>query len=261
MDDNSPLAMTEPLPLEELPRHVAVLLDLDGTLLDLAPGPDQVVVPPNLPVLLDALAKQLNGALALVSGRPLPSIDALLRPFRSAAAGLHGTEIRLSAESPIERTVLATSPRAVVIHVPALSRGLDHVLIEDKGACLAIHHRFDHDELAAIRAELLSAMDEHAPDLELLEGRLVLEIKPRSVDKGTACARLLATPAFAGRTPIYFGDDTTDLDAFRYIDAAGGWSVGVGPRVAGHTARRLTGPSEVLAWLRALGDALRDRPR
>lgn len=251
----------EPLIVGVPSPRVAVLLDLDGTLLELAPGPDEVVVPQTLPVLLDDLAMQLNGALALVSGRPLPAIDALLRPFRSAAAGLHGTEIRLTAESPIERTVLATSPRAVIPHVPALSRSLKPPLIEDKGACLAIHHRFDHDELATIRAQLLAAMDKHAPDLELLEGRLVLEIKPRSVDKGTACARLLATPAFAGRTPIYFGDDTTDLDAFRFIDAAGGWSVGVGPRVAGHTARRLSGPPEVLAWLQALRNALRPPAR
>lgn len=240
----------------EHPHRVAVLLDLDGTLLELARSPDEVVVPPHLPRLLHELSTQLNGALALVSGRPIPSIDALLRPFRSAAAGLHGTQLRLTAESCIEHTVLATSPRAVLRHVPALMRTESTALIEDKGACLAIHHRFDDDELARIKAELLAAMLEYAPDLELLEGRLVLEIKPRSVDKGTACRGLLSTRPFAGRMPVYFGDDTTDLDAFRFIDAAGGWSVGVGPRVVDRARHRMSGPAEVLAWLDALSRRL-----
>lgn len=234
----------------------ALFLDLDGTLLELAPRPDAVVVPGDLPALLQALNRLLRGALAIVSGRPIQSIDDLLSPFRSAAAGLHGSQLRPTETSPVLATVDATSPHDVLRHVPGLTATNADLLFEDKGACLAIHHHFDNDALRTIKAQLIAAIEAHAPDLDLLEGRRVLEIKPRGIDKGVACGKLLALPAFEGRRPVYFGDDITDVAAFAFIDAAGGSSVAVGPRVTQHARLRLAGPSDVLCWLGELRDAL-----
>jgi trehalose 6-phosphate phosphatase len=238
----------------------AVLLDLDGTLLELAPRPDEVDVPPGLPGLLEELATRLQGALAIVSGRPIDSIDALLAPFRSPAAGLHGAQMRPSSSSPIVSTVLATSPHAVIERIPSLMAGSHAVLLEDKGACLAIHHRFTPDTLKAITTELLATIAEHAPDLDLLEGRRVLEIKPRAIDKGVACRHLLAAAPFHGRKAFYFGDDTTDIAAFRFVDSIGGTSIAVGSRVGSDASVRMSGPSGVLRWLEVLRDDLRSSP-
>lgn len=233
---------------------IAVLLDLDGTLLELAPRPGDVVVPQGLPALLHDLQTRLQGALAIVSGRPIASIDALLAPFQSAAAGLHGTQLRLTSNAPIVATVLATSPHAVIERTTTLRT--QSVLLEDKGACVAIHHRFPADVLDAVKAEIHAVMARHAPDLDLLEGRCVLEIKPRAIDKGVACRMLLESAPFGARKLVYFGDDVTDVAAFRFVDTAGGTSVAVGPRVAHEARVRMSGPAEVLAWLAALRDSL-----
>jgi trehalose 6-phosphate phosphatase len=232
----------------------ALLLDLDGSLLELAPRPDAVVVPAHLRPLLAALAVRLRGAIAIVSGRPIAVIDALLDPFRSAAAGLHGAEIRLDPAAPVVKTTSATPPDALLAHVPALREYAGEVLLEDKGACLALHHAFSPDRLQEVRGQLAQAIAELAPDLDLVEGRRVLEIKPRLVDKGDACRRLLSTAAFRGRFPIYIGDDITDIDAFRAVAAAGGLTVAVGSRVTPHAAARLAAPADVWAWLRELSN-------
>lgn len=235
--------------VQQQPDSPALLLDLDGTLLELAPRPDEVTVPAHLPLLLESLHALLDGALAMVSGRSIASIDALLGEFRSPASGLHGAELRASASSATIDTVKASSPHTVIARVPALHLDSHRFMLEDKGACVAIHHRLDAARMDELRAEILSAIAGHAPDLDLLEGRCVLEIKPRAVDKGEACRRLLSMPAFSNRYPIYLGDDVTDIDAFRHVQARGGLSIAVGPRVPRHAEAHLPGPSAVWRWL------------
>ena len=254
---NEPASSTSTRFASDTSETHAVLLDLDGTLLKLAPRPDEVIVPPVVPALLQELATFMQGAVAIVSGRPIASIDALLAPFRSAAAGLHGTQMRLGSGSPVVNTVVATSPHVVIENLPRLHAGSKSILLEDKGACVAIHHRFPAGVLNELKAEILAAIAEYAPDLDLLEGRRVLEIKPRAIDKGVACRILLERAPFKGRKPYYFGDDVTDIAAFRFVDAVGGTSIAVGPRVARQARAHMSGPSEVIAWLNALRDCVR----
>lgn len=230
-------------------QPIAVFLDLDGTLIDLAPRPDDVVVPPELPTFLRDVSARLDGALAIVSGRSVCAVDALLTPYRGAAAGLHGAELRALPNGTVIGTTRATRPQQVVagLDMPALRT--QAFLIEDKGACVAIHHRLADDGLRELREAIEFALAAHAPDLALLEGRNVLEIKPRSVDKGEACRHLLSTAAFAGRIPVFLGDDLTDVDAFGFVREAGGLAIAVGDRVAAHAPCHLAGPRDVRRWL------------
>ena len=64
----------------------SLFLDFDGTLVDLAETPDTVVVVPGLVEALATLRDKLGGRLAIVSGRPIEQIDAMLAPLKLPAA-------------------------------------------------------------------------------------------------------------------------------------------------------------------------------
>ena len=92
--------------------RAALLLDLDGTLLDIAPTYDSVVVPPGLIASLRSLHTQLDRALAVVSGRPVEQVEALLPDTVEAIAGEHGGAIRHAPHAALERVHLPTPPDA-----------------------------------------------------------------------------------------------------------------------------------------------------
>ncbi|RPI47291.1 MAG: trehalose-phosphatase [Betaproteobacteria bacterium] len=235
-----------------LGSRIALLLDVDGTLLDLAAHPDLVVVDPGLPELLRTLQARLGGALALVSGRPIAALDALFAPFRGSAAGLHGLEIRQSPHGGVTYTLATTLAPAFHDAIAAIVDAFPAAFIEHKAPCVAVHHRLDAASAERLRQALQEAIDAHAPDWHLLGGRLVFDVKPAAADKGGACRTLMRTEPFRGRLPIYLGDDTTDLDAFSAVAALGGQAVAVGPRVAMHAANHLPGAAAVRSWLRRL---------
>lgn len=248
-----------PLPARD--ARWALFLDLDGTLIELAETPDAVRVPPGLPARLQALAGGLGQALAIVSGRGLDTIDALLAPLRLPAAGLHGIERRdgdgnVLLIAPDQRALdeaRRVLERFVVAHPAAL--------LEDKRASLALHFRRDPALEAAAREAADAALRKAGEGFHVQTGHKVFEIKSSSADKGTALRAFLDEAPFEGRMPVYIGDDNTDEHGFQVVRERGGFGVRVGDGGAGTAARhRVRDPAAVHAWLAALDDALAGRP-
>lgn len=206
--------------MPEITQAMALLLDLDGTLLDFAPTPDAVVVPPGLPVALAALQARLGGALAIVTGRPVEQIDALL-PGMPAVAGEHGGAIRHALGGTVEREAHPPVPQAWLAEAEAAMAALPGTLLERKAQGVTLHFRRAPEAGPALRrlADSLLAL---LPSHTLLAGSMVWEVRPRGIHKGKAVRTLMSRPPFAGRTPLFVGDDVTDEDAIDAARAMGG---------------------------------------
>jgi trehalose 6-phosphate phosphatase len=232
--------------------NTALFLDIDGTLLDLARTPDRVKVPHDLSRALEKLSHQLSGALAFVSGRSLDSIDKLFAPFRPAAIGAHGGEIR-GVDGMVARSQsLPDSVRDVFV---GLAGNIPGLLLEDKKCALALHYRLAPEA----QPVLSSAMEAHAKLFEaekihILHGKAVIEARPIGVDKGTAVAALAKQKPFMGRTILFGGDDTTDLDVFRVLPRLGGRGFSVGKRFPG-AEHVFESPRAVRQWLSRTAEA------
>ena len=230
------------------PRACALFLDVDGTLLDIAPRPDAVQVPDGLVADLDALRRAGSGALALVSGRAVAVLDALFAPLRLPAMGGHGTQMRLEPDAAIEAETLIDARLADALrHLPARLPG---VLAEDKGTAFALHYRARPDAGPALRKAIAEALED-ARGLDILDGHFVFEVKPAAIDKGTAVAAAMARAPFAGRHPVFIGDDVTDEFAFRAVNALGGTAIAVG-RMRPGARFVLPGPAAVRALIARL---------
>lgn len=234
----------------------ALFLDVDGTLLEIAPRPELVRVPDGLPSLIMRLSAAREGALALISGRPLAQLDRLFQPWQGAAAGLHGLERRRAdgiLDCVVDREGAAALDR-LRPKLAALVADGSGLTLEDKGGTLALHYRAAPQREAEIRAVVEALQREMASVLRLITGKMVVEFQPRSVDKGRAIVAFLAEPPFHGRRPVFVGDDTTDEDGFAQIRRRGGIAVRVGP-IDGPTAAhyRLPTVEAVLAWLASSG--------
>jgi trehalose 6-phosphate phosphatase len=231
----------------------AVFLDIDGTLLEFAHGPDAVRVPSGLPARLQGLHRRLGGALAVVSGRALASIDRLLAPARLPAAGLHGLERRDAGGGlhihPVDDAALG----AIIAMLERDFASIPGIHLEAKGMAVAIHFRGAPDRADEIAARLGRLGPALGPAFEIQPGAMVFEIKPRGADKGTAIAAFLAEPPFAGRRPVFLGDDLTDEHGFEAVNRRDGLSVIVGTRVPTCAGARLSGVEAVHDWLADLG--------
>ena len=207
----------------------ALFLDFDGTLVDIAPRPEAVRVDAALPARLVAAGDRLAGALAVLSGRPIADIDRLLAPLRLPAAGVHGLEVREHPGGPVTAAAASSSGLAAVRAVLAAA-GLPGagIRVEDKRVALAVHFRDAPERGAEVRSLLTEAIAPH-PALHLVAGKMVVEVKPAGVDKGTALMNFLARPPFLHRVPVMIGDDVTDEDGFRAALALGGRAIKVGP--------------------------------
>lgn len=237
--------------------NTALLLDIDGTLLDMARTPDSVKVPRDLVRALEALTRRLSGALAFVSGRSLASIDRLFGPFRPAAIGAHGGEMR-AADGSISRS--QPLPDTVRQVFTGLADNIPGLLLEDKGSALALHYRLAPEALPV----LTSAMEKHtklfeAEKLHVLHGKAVIEARRLGVDKGSAVESLVRQKPFAGRTIVFGGDDTTDEDVFRILPRLGGHGFSVGRKFPG-AQHHFASPRAVRAWLVAAAQAGQETP-
>lgn len=236
-------------------ERCAIFLDVDGTLIDIAPTPDSVVVPEDLVATLARLSRALGGAVAIVTGRPAAEVDRFLTPLRPLVAGVHGAEMRVALDGEIEEMADALDP-SVIAAVSKLADIHPGVIVEPKGASIAVHYRLAGAVGPAIETELrriLAATPDHA---ELCPGRKVVEIVPRHISKGGALKAFMNLPAFRGRRPIMIGDDVSDQSAFAAAQELGGQ----GLRVAGEYFRRedadFESPSRVRAWLSTLAQGL-----
>jgi trehalose 6-phosphate phosphatase len=232
----------------ELTGRTALFLDIDGTLVHHEDHPREVRIDEALRGLVEGLRDALEGAVALISGRSLVDIDALFAPARFAAAGQHGAE-RRSADGtlhchagPAERLrEPARRLRELVVAHPGL-------LLEEKGATLALHYRNAPQAAGLAEREVRRLVGELGEDFEPQAGKFVFEIKPSGKDKGTAIAEFLAEPPFAGRAPVFVGDDLTDELGFELVNRVGGESVKVGTGPT-HARWRLGSADDVTRWL------------
>jgi trehalose 6-phosphate phosphatase len=243
-------------PPPRLDLRSALFLDVDGTLIEIAPRPDLVRVPSELPGLIARVAAEREGALALISGRPLVQIDRLLHPWQGAAAGMHGIE-RRGADGRLHCALDSAGAAALDRLRPrfaALAGNDSRLIFEDKEGTLALHYRAAPERELEIRAHA-EALQREVTVLRLIVGKMVVEFQPRNVNKGRAIAAFLSEPPFLGRLPIFVGDDTTDEDGFAEIRCRGGIAVRVGPRREAETAATHSLPSvgAVLAWLARTG--------
>jgi trehalose 6-phosphate phosphatase len=229
----------------------ALFLDVDGTLLEIAPHPDRVRVPHHLPVLLAEIAAMRGGALALVSGRPLDGLDRLFPSWRGAAAGLHGIE-RRRADGSLARAedeMAAIALDRLRAPLAALAREQPGLFVEDKGGTIALHYRDRPQAEAEIRALAQSLCRAAEPALRLIAGKMVVEFQPRAANKAGAIAAFMAEPPFRGRPPVFLGDDTTDEDGFAEVNRRDGASVRIGTPAATAARYALASVAAALAWL------------
>jgi len=217
----------------------ALFPDFDGTLVDLAEHPQAIIVPDGLVTTLARMRDLLEGAVAVISGRPIAQVDHFLEPLVLGVAGVHGAERRRADGS---LACLATPPldRAQAA-AQALCRVHGALLMEIKRGSVALHYR-QAPELEAVCVAAMEDAVEHSPGLTLLHGKMVVEAKASQASKGRAIEAFLAEPPFAGRKPVFIGDDVTDEAGFAAVQRLGGLGVkvGEGPTAASH---RLDSPA------------------
>jgi len=234
------------------PEAHAFFLDVDGTLLDIAPTPEKVRVPVALKSDLARLLLRAKGAMSLVSGRSVENLDRLFAPLELPCVGVHGGEIRMLPERHIEVATHAPIPVEVRKSLLRISHGRRGLLFEDKGQTFAIHFRQAGPIAQALREEIeqcLAAFD--MPAMQVLHGKAVFEIKPLQFSKGQAVEKLMQRPPFKTRRPVFFGDDTTDESAFESVARLGGIGVSVG-RTFPNAQYVLPNPADVRGWLQRL---------
>jgi trehalose 6-phosphate phosphatase len=222
----------------------ALFLDFDGTLVEIAERPEAVVVAPDLPDTLAALRDRLGGALALVSGRSISTLDGFLGPHHFDAAGLHGVEHRLRGRLAPCRPEEHPKLRALIEAMPQRLPRHPGVLIEDKGCSVGLHWRLApelEEDLTKLVAEMAAAV---RPEYRLQLGKAVAEILPARASKGGIIDYFLDQPPFAERTAVFVGDDLTDELGFAVVNRRDGISirVGKGPTIA---QRRVETPAEL----------------
>lgn len=225
----------------------ALFLDFDGSLVDIAPQPEAVIVPAGLVATLAALDRYLGGAMALISGRPIEQIDAFLHPLRLPVAGVHGAE-RRGAEGRV--TLMSTHPLQQVEEAAlALAARYPALRVENKRGSVALHYR-QAPQLERLCLDTMQAAVEESPGLTLLRGKMVAEAKPGGASKGRAIEAFMHEPPFAGRMPVFVGDDVTDEVGFSTVQRMRGLGVkvGEGSTVAWH---RLASPGDLRAQLQA----------
>lgn len=231
----------------------ALFLDFDGTLVELAPEPGAVEVPAGLLPTLAGLHRLLGGALAVVSGRPIDEIDRFLAPLRLPAAGVHGAQRRTAAQAVLHAPSVPLGRAAQA--AADLARQHHGLRVEHKGSSVALHYRQLPQAEALCIAAMQAAVDA-SPGLALLRGKMVVEAKPAAVGKDQAIAAFLREPPFAGRTPVFAGDDVTDEPGFATVQRLGGLGVKVGDG-ASVAAQRLDGPAALHAALARVLDQAR----
>src|SRR6202040_674161 len=238
----------------------AILLDIDGTLLDLAPTPREVWVPPGLAETLSRLYDKTSGALALVSGRSLNDIDLIFAPEQFPAVGGHGAEMRISADSEAVATHAPPMDKELKRRLAAIAKLSPGILLEDKGYSLALHYRLaPHAEKAIYAAVSLSRADLPNAPIEVLPGKCVCEIKHSGFTKASCVHELMKREPFKGPRPLFIGDDVTDEPVFAIMPDLEGLAFSVGRRAKGVNGH-FDAPSDVREFLAHLLDDERDAP-
>jgi trehalose 6-phosphate phosphatase len=229
-------------------RTSAVLLDVDGTLLDIAETPPDVEVPARLRRALKSIRAQTDGATAFVSGRPLAELDLLFAPLKLAAVAGHGAEMRVTGTAEPQRydARLGSDLRR---QFAAYAKSCDGIILEDKGYSLALHYRLAPQRAAEVHEVVAAACAPYPRNsIEVLMGKAVVEVKSIAFNKGTGIRELMTFAPFRGRRPVFIGDDVTDESAFAVLPEFDGFGFSVGRELPG-LAGCFRGPHDVRDWL------------
>ena len=229
-------------------NEVAILLDVDGTLLDLAATPREVFVPPALRETLAVLLDKTDGALAARVLDPALLELLVFAPLQLPAVGGHGAEIRAAPNRKVDRGRAAPLSDEVKRHFASVAAIGPGILVEDKGYSIALHYRLAPEMERQVHNAVIEISERLREPLELLPGKAVIEIKAAGFDKGTAVRQLMKARPFAGRRPVFVGDDTTDEAAFAVLPEFNGVGISVGRRVPG-VATCFDAPADVRMWL------------
>jgi trehalose 6-phosphate phosphatase len=238
-----------PLPHANDLGSIALLLDVDGTILDMAITPGSVAVSGSLRSSLEQLHAKCGGALALVSGRLIRDLDSLFAPLRLPAIGGHGAELRLSAEAATQARHADAIGDGLRKLVTAAAAADPRVIVEDKTSSLAVHYRLAPHMEQTLKAKIAAIVEHLAVnDLEVLNGKAVIEIKSTHFSKGAAVRELMRSPPFLHRRPVFVGDDTTDETVFEELPTLGGLGYSVERFMPGANGT-FGSPREVRRWL------------
>jgi trehalose 6-phosphate phosphatase len=234
-----------------------LFLDVDGTLVEFTDSPFDTHASAGLGALLREVAERLDGAVALVSGRSIAYLDALFAPLRLPSAGLHGVERRKASgamHGASFQDAQLDGARAALVDLVRAHAG---TLLEDKGRTVVIHFRMAPQCEAELREKVADIAALLGSNYHVQSGNMMLEIKPRGFNKGGAVKAFLREAPFSGRTPVYVGDDLTDVDGFKVVDDQGGISIAVGGRV--QAQYRLDDPAAVRSWLAGIAHLVDSR--
>lgn len=241
------LEMPPPFALLRNAGPVSLFVDFDGTLIDIAPTPDAITVPPDLSRRLERLSRVLDGRLALVSGRSLDNLAHYLGPdIALARAGTHGLE-RVGGDGSQLCERPAPMADAVRMEMEQFAASVAGLQCESKRYGVALHYRGAPDHAAACHAFVDELAARHG--LKVKTGKCVVEAVPQEADKGAAVCAFMQEPVFRGSLPIFLGDDVTDEDGYRAAMEFGGFGIVVGRRRDTCAAYCLETPAEVHAWL------------
>jgi trehalose 6-phosphate phosphatase len=232
-------------------RDWALFLDVDGTLLDIAPHPAAVKVDAGLRQLLGRLCAAAGGAVALVTGRSVVEVEALFAPLKLCVAGQHGAERRDFAGRLLRQVRQPVGLRVAAERLGRFVAERPGLVLENKGLNIAVHYRNAAGYEPELAEELASVIAELGEDFELQAGKMVFELKPAGQSKGAAIAQFMREEPFRGRTPVFVGDDLTDESGFAAMNKLGGHAIKVGAG-ASVASWRLPDPDGVRAWLRSL---------
>ena len=225
-------------------------MDVDGTLIELTDTPFDTRASDELKALLGNVSERLGGAVALVSGRSIEYLDRLFAPVRLPSAGLHGVERRKATGDVHGASFVDSQLDRARVALGELVRTHPGTLLEDKGRTVGIHYRLAPAAEPVVRDAVAAVVAAMGSNYHVQDGNMMFEIKPRGFNKGAAIRAYLQEPPFSGRTPVFLGDDLTDLDGFKMVETHGGFSIGVGDRVQG--TYHLEDPAAVRQWLEGI---------
>jgi trehalose 6-phosphate phosphatase len=245
-----------PAPPDNLePSNLALFLDVDGTLLDIEDHPADVRADQALIALLGRLSQGLDGALSLISGRTVDDIDRIFAPARFAAAGGHGAELRLHPDDSVSSAKWSL-PTSIIERIREFAANSPGLLLEEKRGGMSLHYRRAPELEKQCTTFVQSLLPEIEQDFRLIAGKMVFEFAPREHHKGAAISEMMQRDPFTRRRTVFVGDDVTDEDGFRAVNALDGIAIRVGGSRGSEAQYSLPDVAAVHRWLESIEQSI-----